>query len=505
VAHAGGGNAMGGGLPGDRAAFPQETFCIQKYAKNPQNHYLNYWPAIGAPEHTDSLHSGAYPCATFTGSLDGPNQVLQDVSDSTWESIQFIVFDGPHGAYLLGGGLANSTNGLFVAKFNPSTGKQEWLTNLTNPPNPNQWIAFGSIGIIKDGSIIAVAGPQIFKLNRDTGTILVSNQLTVLGMPATDANFDGFHVAQDNTGAILMKTQTRPPGCPIQGNQAISECPTQYPQYGTPPNSTVVAVDPDTLQTIDAILLNQPITARPIVTRHNSQNYMYLAGSTTLVRVIWDSRKRKLTQDMSWAPDYLPPGQTTGDAPNLLGNWVIANTNANGSSTTPISVVAVNQDDPSLITRISPWGTTLPAGTVSESPASFGVDSNTDMIFAQDFLVGGVYGIKLNAKTGQMKVAWSRPDWRTSDYFSLIGPSDQNVLVSQYINPDFTYSDLDGNTYTESVLWADPTTGDTIAQSQYNPSTAQGSLPNVGYGGRLYMMGNAGSVYIYQVERAKKE
>jgi hypothetical protein len=62
---------------------------------------------------------------------------------------------------------------------------------------------------------------------------------------------------------------------------------------------------------------------------------------------------------------------------------------------------------------------------------------------------------------------------------SKIGPSDQRVLISQYINPDFKLADVPTNNYTENVLWANAMTGETIAQSSYTPSTAAGNLPNV--------------------------
>ena len=56
--------------------------------------------------------------------------------------------------------------------------------------------------------------------------------------------------------------------------------------------------------------------------------------------------------------------------------------------------------------------------------------------------------------------------------------------------------------YTDSVVWADLMTGETIAQSEFTDSFAQGSLLNVGYGGRLYAMGNFGDITIYQVTPA---
>src|SRR6266536_1891485 len=66
-----------GPLTGDQSVIPKEVSCMKTYAANPANNYSNYLPAIGAPEHTDAIHSGTQPCATFTGSLAGDNQVFQ--------------------------------------------------------------------------------------------------------------------------------------------------------------------------------------------------------------------------------------------------------------------------------------------------------------------------------------------------------------------------------------------------------------------------------------------
>jgi hypothetical protein len=126
------------------------------------------------------------------------------------------------------------------------------------------------------------------------------------------------------------------------------------------------------------------------------------------------------------------------------------------------------------------------------------------MIYAQDWIVGGVFGIKLDQATGDMEVVWSRPDWRTSDYFSMVGPADQRVLISQNIDLQ-DFSQLADGSYMESVLWAHAATGETLAESELGPSTAIGSLVNLGYGGRIYTMGNAGSVFIYRVEPENEE
>ena len=500
----------------DPTIVATEVGCMKQYAADPTNNYVNYAPAIGAPEHTDSIHSGVQPCATFTGSFSGSNQAIQMTSASTWGSIQFIVNDGPTGSYIMGGGLASETTGQYVAKFNPLTGQQIWLTyiNAVHPLPAGQWNAFGSIGVIADGTIIAAAGTTIVKLDPLTGSILKSVQLGVshtLSSPI-NANFDGLLIAPNAAGVILLKSQNRPIGCPTQGNLAMSSCQALY---GLPPNTTAVALDSNSLQLIDSIELNQMVGTRGVVTKHNNKIYWYLAVLSNLERIIVDPITSQLTVDAAWVPtSYLLTGQTAGDAPAVLGNWIIANQNGGGSALVPITPFAVSQDinlDGSVTSvRATPWGTTLPTasptGGWSASLGSFGVDPENNMVYAQD-TYQGVVGLSLNQTTGAMATVWNRSDWRTTDYFSLIGPVNQRILISQYLNPDILSSTsvlqsaLYSSNYTETVEWANASTGATILRppsSAYTPSTALGSLPNLGYGGLIYMMGNTGSIYFYQ-------
>lgn len=52
-------------------------------------------------------------------------------------------------------------------------------------------------------------------------------------------------------------------------------------------------------------------------------------------------------------------------------------------------------------------------------------------------------------------------------------------------------------------MWLDEKTGKTLAQGDASPATTSGSLINIGYGGRVYMMGTQGSLFIYQVASCK--
>ncbi len=490
-----------GPIVGDQSLFGRETACIEKYAADPKNNYVGYYPAIGAPEHTDNIRTGVQPCGSFTGSTSGDNQVFRYQSETTYPGgIGLVVFDGPNAGYLWAGGIVPG-GGQYVSKFDPSTGKEIWRTWLSNTNISGQWLALGSLAIIKDGTLVAAAGHTFWKLSRNDGTMVASEEQPIVGTPAKDHNFDGMMVAPDGQGTLLIKSQTRSVGCPTQTNNAMSSCPADY---GAAPKSNFVAADPTTLENLDSIEIDQNVTARAVATEHNGKIYIYGNGAKSLVRVVWDPDTQKLTQDKSWSPKVILKGQSGGASPVVMGDWVIANSNANPSSDTPQCLFAVNQDDPEDVHQVCPWGKTFPVesgATMSESPAAPGIDPENSLIFVQDYFLKGVYAIRIDQRTGEMKVKWSRPDWWTSDYFSMVGPKDERILISQNINPDTTTANIaTGFDYTESVLWVDEATGKTIAESEDGPSTAVGSLINVGYGGRFYTMGNGGELFIYQVK-----
>ena len=159
-------SATSGPITGDQSLFTKETSCVQNWANDPANNYVGYYPAIGAPEHTDNVRSGLTPCAHFTGDVNGNNQIYRYQSETTYPGgIGLVVFDGPNAGYLLAGGIVPGS-GQYVSKFDPSTGKEIWRTWLSNVNISGQWFALGSLAIIKDGTLVAAAGHTFWKLSR---------------------------------------------------------------------------------------------------------------------------------------------------------------------------------------------------------------------------------------------------------------------------------------------------------------------------------------------------
>ena len=61
-------SAANGPLPGDVVLYAREQACAEAL-KTP-----GYFPSINAAELADAQRSGTYPCATFEGAVNGPNQ-----------------------------------------------------------------------------------------------------------------------------------------------------------------------------------------------------------------------------------------------------------------------------------------------------------------------------------------------------------------------------------------------------------------------------------------------
>jgi hypothetical protein len=187
-------NAAPPANPSRQATINAQVDCMTDYAADPANNYVNYAPAIGAPEVTDAVHSGLQPCANFADDSSGKKnihhtglkyQVAQYLSPTVYPGqIQMIIQGGPDAAFLIGGApgtpIPSYTGGPYVARFNPTTGAQLWRTSL--PLAPGQWVAAPSGAVVKGGWVDVVIGPKIYKLNPKTGAIVAS--VNSLSLPA---------------------------------------------------------------------------------------------------------------------------------------------------------------------------------------------------------------------------------------------------------------------------------------------------------------------------------
>ena len=271
----------------------------------------------------------------------------------------------------------------------------------------------------------------------------------------------------------------------------------------TQANSTMVAVNPKTLEVYDSVLLPEMMATPHTITMFHGKIAIYMAGSvpglSKLYRYFWDPKTKKLSQDTTFVVTILAPHQTPGDAPSIIGNWVLTQTNGTPAGV-PSSIVAVNQSNPAWITSIVPFGL-IPTGGHSWAPPKAAADAENNMIYSDDQGVGKIAGIKFARKTGALTTAWVA-DAMTTCLQGLYGPANKRVLGTSRYNPDSTAEQVQEGTYTEQATWRDAATGRILAESDFFAPMATNTIITPTFGGGFYVPTNTGFM-ILKVEPAK--
>jgi hypothetical protein len=487
--------AANGPLPGDVSLYAKELACQQKIPTP------GYYPSLNGAEISDAQRSGIFPCASFLGSRDGANAVYAWRSADDYPGISYINNRKPSELYIVGGEYPTLEDpnmaGPFVAKADAATGKQVWRTYLDNLNASGRWIGNANLNILDNGKIVFAWSNQIVLLDPDTGQILKHNTLPSGPAPVADVNFKHLTIAPDRT--IIVKDQTRPTGCTLQGTVAIIKCAEEGMKQ---PNSVLVAVDPDTLEILHDIALPEPSTVPHAITLYEGRIAIYLGMNESARRAFWDPVAKKLTMDDSWAIFPMQKGQTSATAPTLIGDWVAFQLNGIGSETISSSIVVANQKDPKKVKIVFPFGE-LKKGEWSFAPPKAGADPENSMIYSADVGLRKVAGIKLDQATGEMKVAFVLDDMTTT-FQPLIGPPDKRVLLltnmKQNVAKEPSKIALFSANYKEQLTWRDAATGKIIAESDFFEPLSINGLTPPGFGGRVYFPTAVGKgFYVLQV------
>jgi hypothetical protein len=144
--------AANGPLPGDVSLYAKELACAQNLPTP------GYYPSINGAEIADAQRSGMFPCATFTGSFDGPNKVFAWRSAVEYDTTSYINNRRP-GEVFISGGQAPPPKGTmpagpFVAKADATTGREIWRTYLDNGNVSGAWIANTNLNILPNGRVV---------------------------------------------------------------------------------------------------------------------------------------------------------------------------------------------------------------------------------------------------------------------------------------------------------------------------------------------------------------
>jgi len=334
-------------------------------------------------------------------------------------------------------------------------------------------------------------------IDGDTGLILKHNMLPTGEAPIADVNFKHLTIAPD--GTLILKDQTRPFGCTLQGTVAIIKCAEEGMKQ---PNSQLVAVDPDTLEILHDIPLPEPSTVPHAITMFEGKIAIYLGMNQSARRAFWDPATKKLAMDESWVIYPMQKGQTSATAPSLIGDWVGFQLNGIGSETVSSSIVVASQKDAKKMQIIFPFGE-LKKGEWSFAPPKAGADPENNMIYSADVGLGKVAGIKLDQATGELKVAFVLDD-RSTTFQPVLGPKDKRVLLLTNMKKNVEKEPIKGalftENYTEQLTWRDAATGRILAASDFFEPLSINGLTPPGFGGRIYFPTAVGKgFYVLQV------
>ena len=282
---------------------------------------------VNGAEVADSERSQFFPCASFLGSMTGPNRVFAWRSEGDYQGVLFMNNRNPGELYLTGGNNPPAKGavppGPFVAKVDATTGKEIWRTYLEDANMSGAWVGAANLNILPDGNIPIAFGNQLVKLDGNTGQILKHIAPPSGSAPPEGSNFKHLTIAPD--GTLILKNQTRATPCGIQGTLAAFQCPGGIMAS---PDSTILAVNPETFEIYDQIAVPENAITPHSITMLDGKIAIYVVSILKLYRYFWDPEAKKRSQDKEWViSSYLEPGQTSGDAPGILGDWVVIQVN----------------------------------------------------------------------------------------------------------------------------------------------------------------------------------
>lgn len=492
--------AANGPLPGNLELYEKELAAQQKISTP------GYYSSLNGAEISDAQRSGFFPAATFTGSWEGPNTVFAWRSEEGFRDTAYINNRKPGELYICGGGNPPLKGivppGPYVAKADATTGRQIWRTYLENANASGNWFGAANLNILTNGNIVFAWENQIALLDGDTGLILKHNTLPTGDTHPEDSNYKHLTIAPE--GTLILKNQTRPTGFEGQGTIAIMRGVMEGFKQ---PNSHLTAVDPQTLKVLDHMPLPYPVTVPHIIAMFEGKIAIYLGTPTGAMRYFWDPKTKKLIEDKSWVVQALEKGQTTTDAPTVMGDWIILQSNGLGSETTASSIIAVHQKDPTRTKTIFPFGP-LKKGDWSFAPPKAGADPENNMVYSADVGIGKVAGINFDPATGDMRTVFI-VDARTTAFQPLIGPKDKRVLLLSNMKKNVGLEPLKlamfTGAYKEQVTWIDAATGRLLAESDFFEPMTFGSLITPGYGGRVYFSTSRGFITMQVMPDTAKE
>ncbi len=278
-------------------------------------------------EHYNSERTELYPCAQFSGSYTGPNDVFAYPSSDLYYNPFSMATRDMNEMYIYGGGSgeAKPSSPTYVSQIELGSLNEKWRTYLGNYNITNDFSLAGAVYVLPDGNLAATSGHKLYKLNASNGGIIDVVTIPTGDNHASDSGFNGLSIFPGD-GSIILKSFNRPAGCELNGYSAAAyKCPGAPESGGA---SVLSVVDPNTFEVLDWVQGTENSAGRITATEFDGKNYAYFAGTSNVYRYVWDGEN--ITLDKTWGPvPYLKPGQTIAGAVMVLNDWMILTTNGN--------------------------------------------------------------------------------------------------------------------------------------------------------------------------------
>lgn len=425
-------------------------------------------------EHFGVDRTQVFPHTCSLAELAGPAPaLLERASPDTFQTPYTAVTRERDQLYVYGYGSDAATEGGFVAGVDPGTLRRRWETRILDPAPAGQWSYPGVMLVHGNGSVYAVYGNVLVRLDADTGEVLARTTLPE-DPDGSGAAYNGMVVMPD--GRIVAKKIERGP------------CPTQVPVPGvnaapgalaglTCANlnalpSLMVVVDPADLRVLETVVPPEPVTGRITTARVDGADYVFAAGRDSLFRFRYAGGA--LTLDEDWGPvTYRTGDQQPGTGPGVLGGFLVVQTNFLPSRE-PMTITAVDLRDDRRVFTARPFG--APSLQVSKAA----LDTATMTVVSHDFTAGQMAALHLDPQRG-FEVRWQRP-LASLAFSALAGPArDREIVIP----------DLRGAA--ETVVWLDERTGEErVRSSTLSRAPAPGNIVTPGFGGRFYYTSGQG-------------
>jgi hypothetical protein len=451
-----------------------------------------YYATVAPFEHFSSSRTQVFPATCATTELPGAGPVRVRVREAPGDYLTpYSAVTRARGQlYLYGYRPDAAHQGAYVAAIDTRTLRERWRTRIPDAKPPGQWSYPGVLAVHGNGSLYAVYGNVLVRLDARTGAVRARRELPE-DEHGTGAAYNGLIVLPD--GRIAVKGVERGP-CPsavaapdpaapaTAGALAGLLCAARN-ALPTP----MVVVDPRDLRVRSRITPPEPVTGRITAGATGGREYVYAAGRDSLFRFRY--RRGSLALDERWGPvRYRSGDQLPGTGTGLLGGFVVVQTNFLPSKA-PLTVTAVSTRDAHRVFQITPFRAASAGGSwIVSKPA---LDAANGIVVSHDTSAGRMAALHLDPRRG-FTVRWRRP-MSSLAFSALVGAArDRQIVIA------------DHTARGDEVLWLDERTGRTRARTRpLSTLPAPGNIVTPGFGDRFYFPTGDGRLWELHPVRAR--